>query len=629
VSQSPVDRAALVDPLDPEVWPDEVPVLIVGGGPVGLSSAVLLAQRGIEVLLIERRSFDTRFPRAHLLNVRTMEIFHEMGVADDIYAQSPPEDWRKAVWYTSVAGPTPQHGLKIGETQAWGGGTDAPRYAQASPRSFANLPQIRLDPLIWAHADAVNPGRLRANQELTRVEHIPGGGVIASIFDRQAKITRQVRARYLIAADGGRSSAELLGVEREGPKDIQDIVSLYVSTDLSMWGEPSALLAHFIQPWAGGRSAGILQALGPHHYGRRSPEWLVATSRRPGEEPTDDEEALLSRASELLGLPDGHPITVHAVSHWKLEGVVADRFRVGSAFLAGDAAHRHPPTGGLGLNGGVQDAHNLAWKLAAVIHGHAPDSLLDSYERERRPIAAFYTAHSLENAGRHAPIGTALGLSLDITEEQGWQRIAEFQSDTPLGAERRAAVAAAVADNSKDYSQLNVEAGFQYPAGAFVPDGQIAVLGDASPIDYHPTSRPGYHAPHVWLRHSVGATPGSPVSTLDLVSTSGFTLFVDPTAAHEWRVAAAAAGVSWPISVVEVSPEDTEWAQVREVEADGAILVRPDRKVGWRSALLPSDPTAELTAAMHSILSGGFTPTDDPTEPFLARIRDAASQLVR
>ena len=111
-------------------------MLIAGGGPVGLTAAMLLARHGIEVLLVDRRGPDSRYPRAHLLNVRTMEIFHEIGVAADIYAQAPENDrWRKVVWYTSIAGPTPLHGRKIGEVQAWGGGTDAQRYAEASPRS--------------------------------------------------------------------------------------------------------------------------------------------------------------------------------------------------------------------------------------------------------------------------------------------------------------------------------------------------------------------------------------------------------------------------------------------------------------------------------------------------------------
>ncbi|MGH3679449.1 MAG: FAD-dependent monooxygenase, partial [Natronosporangium sp.] len=164
MTRTAISRPVLLDPLDPEQWPAEVPVLIAGGGPVGLTSAVLLAQRGIEVLLVERRSFESRFPRAHLLNVRTMEIFHEMGVAADIYAQAPADEgWRKVVWYTSVTGPTPEHGRKLGEVPAWGGGPDAPRYAQASPHRFTNLPQIRLDPLLWAHAEACCPGRIRAH----------------------------------------------------------------------------------------------------------------------------------------------------------------------------------------------------------------------------------------------------------------------------------------------------------------------------------------------------------------------------------------------------------------------------------------------------------------------------------
>lgn len=625
-SVTPVNRPALLRSLHPEEWPDEIPVLIVGGGPVGLSSAILLAQRGIEVMLVERRSFETRFPRAHLLNVRTMEIFHQMGVADDIYAQAPDDDdWRKVVWYTSISGSTPQHGLKLGEVPAWGGGSDAERYAQASPRRFANLPQIRLDPLLWAHADAACPGRIRPYQELTGIGENDANGVTATILDRRSGAVHRVRARYLIGADGGRASADLLGVEREGPKAINEVVSLYVSTDLSSWKEPSALLAHLIQPWGGGRPVGTLQALGPRQYGRGSPEWLVARTGRPGEEPTDDEEILLSRAREVLGVPADHPMTLHALSHWQYEGVVAERFRVGSAFLAGDAAHRHPPTGGLGLNGGVQDADNLTWKLAAVLDGKAPDSLLDSYERERRPIAAFNTSHSLENAGRHAPIGSALGLSPELTEEEGWEQIAIFTSDTPEGAARRAAVALAVAANANDYSQLNVEAGFTYAAGAFVADGSPVPASADSPIDFVPNTRPGHHLPHVWLRHTDGATAEDPVSTLDLVSTSHFTLFVDPSAAGEWRAAASAL----PVTVIVIADEDAEWAKVREVGAGGAVLARPDRKVGWRSPRLPENAPIALASALGTILSGGPVSIDDPAEPFLKRIREAASLLVR
>lgn len=621
-----VQRDALVAALDPDAWPEFVPVLIVGGGPVGLSSAILLAQRGIESLLIERRSFTSRYPRAHLLNVRTMEIFHEMGVAADIYAQAPPdEDWRKVVWYTSIAGPTPQHGLKLGEVPAWGGGADAARYAEASPRRFANLPQVRLDPLLWAHADAVSPGRVRGNLELIDIDQLSEGGVRATVRDRADGRQRTVSARYLIGADGGRATADLLHIDKQGPTAIRDIVNLYVSSDLSMWPEQSALLAHFIHPSSGGRSAGTLQALGPGRYGNKSPEWLVARAGSPLDAKTADERVLLARARELLGVASDHPMTLHSVSQWQYEGVIAEKFREGAAFLAGDAAHRHPPTGGLGLNGGVQDAHNLAWKMAAVLAGVAPDALLDSYERERRPVAAYYTAHSLENAGRHAPVGSALGLKPDQTEAEGWHELAVFTSDTEMGRRRRISVADAVAHNANDYSQLNVEAGFQYSAGAFVPDGPSEPLGSGSPIDYRPNTRPGHHLPHVWLSHAVGASPQSPISSLDLVRTDRFTLFVGSDSAELWRMAAEQQ--AWPVHLI-VSDE-AEWARVRAVEANGAVLVRPDRKVAWRASALPEDPTRALADAMQFVLEGGFRLPDDPAEPFLERIRAAAKQLVR
>jgi 2,4-dichlorophenol 6-monooxygenase len=629
VSNELPSRPALVPALDPDEWPAEVPVLIVGGGPAGLSAAVLLAQRGIEVLLLERRAFDSRFPRAHLLNVRTMEIFAEMGVADDIYALAPEDDrWRKVVWYTSVTGPTPLHGLKLGEVPAWGGGPDAVRYAEASPRKFSNLPQIRLDPLLWRHAQACCPGRIRPHQEVTDLEQHDDGGVTATVVDRQTGATNRVRARYLIAADGGRVSSALLGVELEGPKAIRDVVSYYVSADLSMWSEPDALLAHFIQPWGSGRTVGALQALGPLRYGRESPEWLVAVTPRPGE-PAPDDDTLLDRAREMLGLPADHAMTLNSVSHWQYEGVVAQRFRIGSAFVVGDAAHRHPPTGGLGLNCAVQDVHNLAWKLAAVLRGRAPDSLLDSYGTERRPIAAFYTAHALENAGRHAPIGTALGLGPGLSEEEGWERIGVFVSDTPEGDKRRALVAEAVAENSNDYSQLNVEAGYSYEAGALVPDGTPPPPGHASPIEYRPTTRPGHHLPHVWLETVVAE---GPVSTLDLVDTDALTLFVGPAAAEAWQAAAdaVARATGFPVSVVVVPGEEAGWTAVREVADTGAVLVRPDRKVAWRCGRASEYPVGDLTGAVTAVLGGG-PPAEgaDPAEPYLERIRQAAGRLSR
>ncbi|WP_460062529.1 FAD-dependent monooxygenase [Streptomyces sp. YKOK-I1] len=595
----------------------EPEVLIVGGGPAGLGAAVLLGLKGVDVLLVERHPQASSLPRAHLLNQRTMEVFTEMGVADTVYALSPPEDrWHQVAWHTTLAGPVAPFGQMIGALPAWGGGADAERYARASPCRYANVPQMRLDRLLRARAEEVcGAENIRFHHELTALAPDPDGGgqgARATVRDRDSGTPYEVRARYVVAADGGRTCADLLGIELDGPTGLVDMVTAHATIDLSPWIQDNETLLHyFVNPDGRGSFAGVLCAMGPDTWGRDSAEWAVHTAFRTDDPARYDREAVLARFRRMLGVPD-LDIEVHAVSHWELEGVVARRQRLGPVFLVGNAAHRHPPTGGLGLNTAVQDVHNLAWKLAAVLSGEASDALLDSYESERRPVGAFNVDHSLNNAGGHARIAAALGLRAEQPEEEGWAAIGSWLAEGPDGETRRA-VAEAVASNADDYSQLGVELGYHYESGALVPDGTPAPEGKDPLRDYVPSTRPGHHLPHVWLDRD-----GVRESVHGTVAPRGLTLLVDAAHAGPWaeavreladtgaavRLRAIGTGSAW-------TDPDGAWAEVRGIGARGALLVRPDLHVAWRSADRSADSPAELRRAVCSVLA--LQPSHTPT----------------
>jgi 2,4-dichlorophenol 6-monooxygenase len=573
-------------------------VLIVGGGPAGLSAAILLAERGIDVLLVERHPATSRLPRAHLLNQRTMEIFTEIGVATDVYALSPPEDrWHRVAWHTTLAGTDGLRGRVLGFLPAWGGGPDTTRYAAASPCRYANVPQLRLDPVLRARAEAVcAPQRVRFYHELTALD-TDRGTVRATVLDRANGEPYTVEARYLVAADGGRSCAGMLGVTMEGPTDLLDMVTVHASADLSPWiDDDEVLLRFFINPDGQGSFAGAMCAMGPTGWGRDSTEWAIHTAFRTGDPTRFDTGAVLTRVRRFLGIPD-LDLDVHAISHWEFEGVVAQRFRHGPAFLAGNAAHRHPPTGGLGLNTAIQDVHNLAWKLDAVLSGRAGEALLDTYDTERRPVGAFTVQHCLSNAGGHARVAAALGLRAGQPEGEGWAAVAAWAADSPAGAATRAAVAEAIASNADDYSQLGVELGYRYAAGALVPDGSPPPTGGHPLRDYLPTIRPGHHLPHAWLHRD-----GREVSTHDLVARTGLTLLTGDADVPQWTDAARRVhGVTVHIRSIGTEPA-------------GAILVRPDRHVAWRVPDWTPERPAQLEAAVRRILGlDPPTPGEEPT----------------
>ncbi|OWY81532.1 FAD-dependent oxidoreductase [Rhodococcus sp. BUPNP1] len=577
---------------------DTVEVAVIGGGPAGLTAAIALAQLGIDVVVFERRATTSHLPRAHLLNQRTMEIFDALGVADDVYEHSPPEDrWHRVGWHTSLAGDRPGQGQAIGHIHAWGGGPDAQRYAAASPSRYANVPQMRLDPLLRKHAERHCPDRIHYGHEVFELRN-SDSGVELDVRETDSGTVRTVRARYVIGADGGRYVTSAVGVEMQGPTQLLDMVSMHVTADLSQWiTDDQVLLYYFVDPNGNGGFRGSMCAMGPETWGSQSREWAFHQAFAWGSKDATDEEALKNRFRDILGIPDLQ-FDVHAVSHWEFEGVTAERYRVGSIFLAGNAAHRHPPTGGLGLNTAVQDVDNLCWKLAQVLRGQADDALLDTYESERRPVGLFNVQHSLTNAGGHRKIAAALGMAEGLPVEDGWAEIDTWLAPGPAGDARRRAVAEAVAANGDDYSQLNVEIGFAYENGAVISDGTPPPPSHTSLRDYTPTTRPGHHLPHAWVHRS-----GLRVSTLELVHRADYTLLVDPQHVRTWADVVTTAALA--VEVVAIGSDGSApagtWTRLREVDSDGAILVRPDRHVAWRTATMPAEPARELASVLRAL----------------------------
>ncbi|GAA4629484.1 FAD-dependent monooxygenase [Actinoallomurus vinaceus] len=581
-------------------------VLIVGGGGAGLTASMLLSRLGVDHLLVSALPTTSVLPKAHVLNQRTMEIFADLGIAETVYRRAtPPEQMRYSGWYAGLAGPTDDHGRRFGLVESWGCGGSSPDWAAASPQHQTNLPQIRLEPVLKERAEELAPGRVCFHRELTAFTQ-DTDGVTATVLNRDTGRSSHIRARYLLACDGGRTVGRRLGIRMEGARDLARIATVHLSADLSAWArDPEVLIRWLTLPHTGGGATMV--PMGPDRWGPQSEEWVVHLNYATDDPRGLDDEQVIADLRAALGLAD-HPITVHLITRWSIEGVVADRFRDGRVFLLGDAAHRHPPTGGLGLNSAIQDAANLAWKLAAVLHGQAEERLLDTYEPERRPVTARNVQRSVENALNHIVTAQTAGISPDADPETNWRQTRRLWSGLPEDAEHARAVRRAIAGQSMEFDEHNIEYGYTYTSAAVIPDG-TPEPGNPDPIRlYQPCARPGHPLPHAWLDDETGRR----LSTHDLLRPGRFLLIAGEDG-EDWCRAAAELAGAWPLDAVRVGHLDGDlldprstWTRHRGHGPGGAVLVRPDRFIAWR-AQEAADAPARLSQALRSILGAGTT----------------------
>lgn len=588
--------------------PSTVPVLIVGGGGAGLSASALLSTHGVESLLVSALPTTSTLPKAHVLGQRTMEIFTEIGIADEIYRRgTPQENLSYTGFYAGVRGPNPNAGREIGKLDLWGTGYRDPEYIDASPCPTGNLPQLRLEPILKAHAEKLNPGGVRFNHELIALEQ-DENGVLSTIRNKSTGEDYEVHSQYVIAADGGRTVGKLVGISLEGQRNILDMVSVHMSADLSeVLDDDSVLLRWLTNPDFGGTfTGGVLCPMGPNHWGTRSEEWAFNIGYPDGAPEANDRDKVIEHMKTLLGLPDFEP-EVHAVSVWKMEAIVADRFRVGRVFVAGDAAHKHPPTSGLGLNSAIHDAQNLCWKLAYVLAGRAGDGLLDTYEVERKPVVERNIANSVKCTQDSFALDAALGLSPQKTPEENWAAIEPlWDSSHPEHPERSDLVNNALAAKSGEFHHHGLEYGFTYDSAAIVDDGSPASESIDPVRLYKSSTKPGHPLPHAFVSRRGVIFP------LQNLTHGGKFLLIAGEEGQAWVEAANKIAESTGIALdaVTVGADDADladvrfaWLRKREITRTGAVLVRPDRFIGFRSIGNVEDPYTVLRNAVETILA--------------------------
>ena len=389
--------------------------------------------------------------------------------------------------------------------------------------------------------------------------------------------------------------------------NLRHVVNVHMSADLSTYfDDPEAFMRWVFNPdHPEYLDYGcVLISAGPDDWGAKSREWVAVLPYAFDDPDASDPEKVMARLEGALGLP-ALEVTVHKISKWVMEHQLADSFRAGRVFLLGDAAHRHPPTGGLGLNCAIHDAHNLCWKLASVLAGHAEDGLLDTYNDERRPVAAATIDAAVSAAMNMSSVVNALGLSPQKSAAENWGSLRPLWTVAPDSERRRHRLTQAVATHTHEFHQIGIDYGYSYRSAAVVDDGSLEPVRNDPVRVYEPGTRPGQPVPHAWVEHA-----GERIALGSLADDGHFVLIAGEDG-DQWLQAAEKLAAERNLRIragrvgfgdVEYVDVQCSWLKNRGISPTGAILVRPDRFIAYRAAEQVQDPYATLAAALHQIL---------------------------
>ncbi|BCS23026.1 uncharacterized protein APUU_31251A [Aspergillus puulaauensis] len=570
--------------VDTQAIDEEVPILIVGGGPSGLLLAYMLAQLNVRTLIVERYSTRLAAPKAHALSPRSLELCRQFGI-DVNEIRGLGSCRADAYWVNFI---TNLSGKQVGRLPYE---RMDPGVLDATPAMIHNIPQPAFEELVARELAHKPLNEIRKNHSFVRLEQVDDY-VLTTVEDRSSGREYVVKSTHVVACDGAKSAVRrFLGVESEGEDSFETMMTIHFNADLRpVIGDRVGMLHWIMDPETSGFIIGY----------DLSGNLVLICNFDSKKHPVDSWDEALCR--KTINAAIGRDVKYDVLSYrpWILSRKVANEYRVGRVFLAGDAAHSFPPTGGLGLNSGLGDVHNLAYKLAAVHQGWAGDAILNTYQTDRRQVALVNSEQSVKNGREIFGLLKALGTTdenVNVARQNLYRNIQDPAAMVEINK--------GIEGQREHFDNLNLHIGYVY--------GDTEIPGHASV--FNPVCVPGARLPHAWIR-PIGSLksrmPLPPVdssyvselskeqvrqkeySTLDLCPFDAFMVLVDSAWAEKWKTSIAEARELLPVSVRDTLKIDTavlgvdfelegdhpeHWLKLMHLKEGQATLVRPDQHI--------------------------------------------------